>query len=371
MGALLHKFFEAAIDWFFRRRSPALQIMRIGLACLGLAFGAGFLWEVSLPWREGQIEITIDSAGGTPAIIVYLASCVGFGLILVGLIWEIVREREERRTLARKRVLVIEARGLRDTSGSPLIDAVPKDFDGHREQILLDLRQRVCDGRIVDPDAVVDRVKTLPHDLNRRLDGVDRSDVSLVYGGLAPVPLTFLTGILIDDEGAMTIMDWDRHAENWRALDDEDDGDRFEIVDSGLETGDTSEVALAVSVSYQIDLEGVRDVMGETPVVKMSLARGSPDCHWSDAKQRALGQQFLETAIMLGNSGVKRIHLFIAAQNSIVFRFGRLYDKRNLPELIVYQYERGAHPAYPWAVRMPTAGLRTPEVVDNRGTSSA
>jgi hypothetical protein len=60
---------------------------------------------------------------------------------------------------------------------------------------------------------------------------------------------------------------------------------------------------------------------------------------------------------------LKRIHVVMAAPNSVVFNFGRRYDKRNLPELVVYQYERGQQPAYPWGVLMPVAGYDRPQVL--------
>lgn len=41
---------------------------------------------------------------------------------------------------------------------------------------------------------------------------------------------------------------------------------------------------------------------------------------------------------------------------SVVFRFSQLYDKRNLPSMIVYQYERAGSPSYPWGVVMPVSG---------------
>lgn len=42
---------------------------------------------------------------------------------------------------------------------------------------------------------------------------------------------------------------------------------------------------------------------------------------------------------MLLGQGVEHIHLILASQNSIAFRFGQAYDKRNLPSVSVYQYE--------------------------------
>ena len=142
-----------------------------------------------------------------------------------------------------------------------------------------------------------------------------------------------------------------------------DDGKRFRV--GGLDNVPvgTKEVALAVSVSYGVNADDIRARLCDIPVVDLVLEDGSPNCHWSEKKQRALGKQFLEMAITLGNCGVRRIHLFLAAQNSIAFRFGRLYDKRNLPEVAVYQYKRSAVPPYPWSVLMPVCGIDRPTVI--------
>ena len=77
MNRLVEHFFRAAIDWLFRRRSPALLVMSIGFGCLALAVGTGWVLNVSLPWRESQLEINFNSVGGTPAIIIYLAAILG------------------------------------------------------------------------------------------------------------------------------------------------------------------------------------------------------------------------------------------------------------------------------------------------------
>lgn len=359
----LDHFFMALIEWIFRRKSPALIVMRVGLACLTLAFGAGWMLGVSFPFRDGEMDLRFDSAGGTPVILVYCAFALGTLLLAGGFVWEVVRYRDEQRRLARKKVIIIEARGLRDTSGTPLTAAVPRSIEGHRDQVLIDLRQRVKDGVIVEPRAALEKLVSLPTDIERRENGLDRRDITYVYGGLAPVPLTFLTGVLMDDEGAIVVMDWDRHIENWRALDGDDDGQRFSIIGLDAVSTDATDVALTISVSYSVDVFGVRQKVGSIPVVEMVLASGSPDCHWSEGKQKALGQQFLNTAIALGNQGVKRVHLFLAAQNTVAFRFGRLYDKRNLPEVTVYQYQREVVPPYPWGIRMPVGGVSQPEVV--------
>ena len=365
MRSTLIHFFTSLIDWIFRRPSPALLVFQLGLACLTLTIGAGWALHVSVPFRDGLLEIGFDSAGGTPMFVVYTTGVVALFLIGSGLIWEFSRYRVELRRLARMKVVVVETRGLRDVSGMPLLEAIPSSLEGHRDHVLVDIRQHVKDGEIVVPEVALEDLVSLPSDLRRRANGCDRRDLTLVYGGLSPVPFTFLTGVLIDDESAVLILDWDRHAEVWRRLDESDDGKRFRS--SGLDgvQRDTPEVALAVSVSYSVNTDDVRAKADEIPIVTLSLEGSSPDCHWSEHKQRALGAQFLDTVISLGNLGVRRIHLFLAAQNSVAFRFGRLYDKRNLPEVVVYQYLRAATPPYPWGVLMPVCGIVRPIITNS------
>ncbi|WP_448549844.1 SAVED domain-containing protein, partial [Xanthomonas translucens] len=86
-------------------------------------------------------------------------------------------------------------------------------------------------------------MKTWVHQAQK---GNERSDLTTVYGGLTAVPLTFLTGLLLDDEGDIVVMDWDRVASRWRLLDGQDDASRFEI--TGMEqAGAQREVVLAIS----------------------------------------------------------------------------------------------------------------------------
>ncbi len=86
---LLQHFIRSLIDWVFRRRSPALLIMQIGLACLALAFGAGWALDVSFPFQGGHIDVGLDSAGGTPIVLVWTAATIGLGRIGAGFVWRL------------------------------------------------------------------------------------------------------------------------------------------------------------------------------------------------------------------------------------------------------------------------------------------
>jgi hypothetical protein len=205
-------FLTSAINWIFRRRSRGLVLVRTGGLILTLLL-AGFVFSVSIPTPNGSAALTFDTNATTPATITYGAFLLACALIASGL----AMERADFKRLARKKVIVIEARGLRASPGTPLAAAVPDSVEGARDQLLLNLVQ--SDGDILSPGRVLDKIVSLPADLERRMQGLDREDLAVFYGGIAPVPFTFLTGVLLDDEAPITLMDWDRGLSAWRMLD--------------------------------------------------------------------------------------------------------------------------------------------------------
>ena len=333
-----------------RNRPPGLALVKYGGVMMGLAVSA---WAamISVSFDGKELGFRLGGEGDLPMPLLISALAMGLGLMVGGIWWCWWDVRQA----SRRRVIVVEVRGLRDWGGSPLADGVPREFKGQRVPVLIDLRQG-ADGVVLQPQAALEKLSGLSMQLTQLQGGTGRDETIVVYGGLASVPFTFLTGMLIDDEGPVVLMDWDRHAKRWRQLDEVDDGDRFE--ETGLNTivDGSREVALAVSVSYRVEVDAVRSKVAGVSLVQLTLPGGTADSHWSEDKQAALGERFFHTATALGNLGVRRIHLFLAAPNSVVFRFGQLYDRRNLPDVVVYQYEQRTDPPYPWGVRMPASG---------------
>lgn len=349
---MLSGLLRLAEKWIDLMRSRPIGVTLISFGCgLIVLLLGGWALTVGVSFDGGQLTFRLgDGDLTTPVhrlvLAIAFALIVGGGILLCS---NVLRDRK-------RRVIVVEVRGLRDWTGSPLVKAVPREIKGQRMAVPVDLRQKVKDGVIVEPGAALEKFGTLAGQVRLLEEGAGAGESTIVYGGLSPVPFTFLTGMVLDDEGGVVVLDWDRHDNRWRELNEPDDGARFEErgVDSVYEGAE--EVALVVSVSYRIGVLAVRCTVPELPVVELSLQPKGSETHWSATKQQMLGKEFLQTAMRLGDLGVMRLHLFLAAPNSVVFRFGRLYDRRNLPELIVYQYEQGQKPPYPWGVQMPASG---------------
>jgi hypothetical protein len=347
----LNNFFEGAIDWLWRKRSTGLTLIRISIPVLLVLLGMSLTMKVIIPTSSGTIQFSLDMSQGNPAYLIIISLILDVILIGVGIVLLIIEER----SLGKKRAVAVELRGLRDTTGDPLKDKIPRKIQGRREQILVNIRR--SDGCILDPENALQQVVHLPTSIAHFEAGADRSDMAYVAGGLAPVPFSFLLGVLLDDEGGLTLMDWDRKGDYWRSLDSQDDGDRFTVI--GMEQiGHAEEIVVSISVSYQTNMPAIIQTFAGQPIVSLTLPELSTDGHWSEEKQSALAQKFFDTMRALCGTGVKRVNLVLAAPNSIVIRFGRIYDKRNLPALTVWQYENGQIPTYPWGVSMPVSGNR-------------
>jgi len=330
--------------------NTCVKLLSIGSALIITAIGGDKIIAVK---AFDYIDFTFSSKdAGITTSIVNLVILFGFILCLLG-IFCIVKQHKIN---SNKKIIVLEQRGLRDTSGIPLDRAIPNIYSGRRDLIVNDIRERIKDGFVTDPDEALKKVKTIPHILREHQNGLNRSEVLLAYGGLMPIPFTFLTGMYFDDEGSVLVLDWDRDAEKWSLLDRKDDKQNFKVAGLEIPKGST-EIILTVSVSYQVDLAAVQKTLPGLHVVQLSLINFNVNSHWSKEKQKRLKKQFREVISQLTDKNVKKIHLFISAQNSVVFNFGRSYDKRNYPLLNVYQYERSSTPPHPWAVSMPTHGI--------------
>ncbi|MFT6091859.1 SAVED domain-containing protein [Sulfitobacter sp.] len=352
------------IDWWFRVATIERYLIGSGLALLLGVYGSAaaiiiFLRLVLGVAPEGLVKETIE----TLDVVI-----LGFALLLIGtgVALAVVRFFGEARMRSKKRNVVIEARGLRDDDGKALADTIRNAHEGAVISVLLNLRNKL-DGEIIKPDKAVDEIMVMHRHLNQTCEDGDRNDLKTFYGGLAPVPYTFLTGVLLDDEGAIITYDWDRVQETWRKVDDNDDGRSF-IVEGLDAIWDVAEVVVALAFSYPVNDDDLNTTF-TLPEVTLTLDGMSSDGHWSQQKQNRLAQEFFEVAKQLSGRGVQRIHLVLAAPNSVVFTFGRRYDKRNLPGIVVYQYQRGKKPAYPWGILMPVAGVERAKVFHSLGSA--
>lgn len=361
------RFLEGLINFIFRLPTWPSRMFRAGVTLILAGLGVGGL-AGDLSWIDADriLRLAVQADGG--GLSVYwsqIAVFLGVLLVLVGVVLGVQDHVDDRKQLGKQSVVVLEHRGLHQTVDTPLTSFVPKRLKGRVDAIPIDHRQSTLTSRITSPEDALSQISGLRQQLRQKRDSAGPENVKLVYGGMAPVPLTFLAGMMVGNESSLTLMDWDRFAGEWRELDGADDGDRFIVSGHDGLQDETPEVALAIAVSYPSDADGIRATVGDMPLIRLALNNLSTTVHWSADKQSAMAQAFTDLLGNLMAKGVVRVHLFIAAPNSVVFTLGRHLDDRLHPDMLVYQYERSASPPFPWAVQMPNHGRRTAQIVEN------
>lgn len=185
----------------------------------------------------------------------------------------------------------------------------------------------------------------------------------LYYGGLMSVPFTFYTGMELDDRYPITVFDYDRRDGRWKEIKDiinSEFSPNISIENNGNNSGNS---IISIGVSYPLNENEIRNNFPDYPISKISIDPININNHWNISFQKKLQEKFFKLAQELGASGTKTIHLILSAQNSVSFNLGRCYDNRNLPEIIVYQYEKGNKIKYPWGVKMKTSGIQKAEII--------
>ena len=269
MNESIKRNLDRVVEWATRERNIERKFLVAGAICLApLGWGFG----VSLVTRIYGRDVTISALPSLPEAIQWSLALVGALLMTAGALIGVARYFHERTDHDRRRVFVIEQRGLRDTTDTPLINAVPSTLRGRRQSVTVDLRDRIKDGVVTNPDSALERVTGLPRVLEHMRGNVGPTDISIVYGGLSPVPFTFLAGLLLDDESRITLMDWDRNSNLWRTINGEDDGASFAISGFDQIHAGCKDVAIAVSVSYLIDANSVQKATPGAPVIELQLS---------------------------------------------------------------------------------------------------
>jgi hypothetical protein len=349
---LVHIVITRLLDWFTRTRSVGITFLRYGTALLIATAGTDFVIQIARQAKEDGWSFSFGTGQGLPLWFTLVLAGAGLILIVIGVIVLVSEHWRERR----RRLVVIEMRGLHASPDSPAVDKVVPAFRGDRRHLLLDFRPQGQDAR-VSPDYLLERVTSMKGTLQSLVDGADKRDVQVAIGGMAAVPALFLAGMIIDDESLVHLYDWDRSAKCWRAIDGPDDFVRFLPIEELPPAGAASEAVLVVEASYTVNQKDIAASFPISwPVVRLRIDMPLADRFWSEQKQAALAVQFRDAVQQLSAIGISRLHLVVAAPASLSVRLGMCYDRRLFPDAVVYQFEKGLSKPYPWGLQMPTVG---------------
>lgn len=359
---LIWLFCSKFIEWAFRKRGIARTLIAAGISLIVVAMGVNWAGKLLYKDEARSLDVSVNTTDAFPSWVSWSLLVLGLLLLVAGVAFAVWDAWREARASQRCRVVVVEVRGLHSSPDSPLENA-KISAPGVRQTALIDFRP-ASEQELVNPEAALERILALKPTITALSKGANRSDISIVAGGLAPVPTLVLIGAILDDESQLTVFDWDRSIGDWRETNQVDDGVRLRTLNAPTFGPDDSEAVLAVSASYEIRVEDLDAKFPSLPrLVLSSPPPLTADRFWSLEKQSAYVVTIRDAIQQLTAAGVKRIHMVLAAPSSLSLRIGRAYDRRLSAELVVYQYERRLARPYPWGILLPSASVPVPSVV--------
>ena len=349
---MIKKIIFMFLEYLFRRKNMSALILKSGVV---LVAGPTILLTLNIPLESIHpylSKLEIEYGGYS------LSNIIGFILITVSVVWAFI---DETRKNAKTKFALYQS-GLISILEESIISELSKKAKANVPITKVNIQKYVSNFQIVDPNGAL---KEVNDGLYRFIKSVQDSqfESDLYYAGLISVPFSFYTGMELDDKYNITIFDYNRIKGRWFEISKKIDSDnKITIDDKGHYNGNS---LVIIGCSYPVNYDEVKDSFPNYPISCINISNVNPNNHWDKDFHSNLQQSFLELIQKLSAKGVRTIHLILAAQNSISFNLGRVYDNRNLPEIIVYQYEKGAENKYPWGLKMRTSGVPEAEIINN------
>ena len=377
MKGLLHKIIDTIHDsfQFYVRtrfiRSPGSSAITAGLAIILVLSSANIVGELSIntPWL-----MFVGSIASTkiPDNCEYVLWAVALGLIVFGAYWNFrmahLQRKREVEENDHKVVLVVQVDAYNEVIPPPLSSAVPAEIKGRRIPILIRKRDALVGGNSLQE--TVDEVMHTKRQLLQHAGGRDLDDISVCVGGLAPVPLLFVLGNVLEDDRPIHWADLQRREQRWVWSHEGVPAQIWELPKP--DTISSGEVVLKSGITYQIADEDVARAFPNLSVVKWEPVDKLFQAVIDEPSCRAICDEFKALMHLLLAHGVKRVHFLLACSSALTMRLGSVLDPRNMPEVIVYQYERNSELVYTWGLGIHVhEGRKSPIVIDRRKPVSA
>ena len=347
--------FWKILEWITRPKNTVFVIGRIFFAG---GFGGGILFNslyLKHSTNDGTITELNFSTDQLPILI--QNSLWGFGFIgATILMYEVCHSIKDRN---KKFIIGVEHIGLKKRIATSLSSSLKKG-----DAVPIDLTDCYENDKVSNPKkALYLTIVGIESILKSKAAEIGSNEITIVYGGMAPVGLGFLAGYLMPNTYHFEVWDYNRNAKdgkNWYKIEGYSDANR-PIVDFSHYAQD-KDVCLLMSISHPVSISQVRSKVSYPSYIGIKLPDIKYDSMSSIEKLKDFENEFAELLKSLAADGTERVHIFCAAQSSFNFSMGRQIT-RNHPAIIVYEYDISRPEKYPWGVLLNTKDNSSPAIV--------
>lgn len=372
MKHILHKMIDTFGDilrLYIKARyikSPGGIAITCGFTILGLLLGNNFIGflKINIPHIEFAASV---NASGIPEYLETILYCLSISLIILGILWILYTDWKQRNRDAeendRKIVFVVQIDAYSNVIQLPLAQSIPAEIKGRRIPILIEKRDALLGGKSLNETA--EDVLNVERTLNQYASGHNLADISVCAGGLAPVPFLFLLGNVLEDERLIHWAELDSNRNCWAWSQD-----GIQVQPWSLPTLNSTlpdEIVLKSGITYSIADKDVASAFSILPVVNWEPADKLFRMILDEQSCQDICAQFKALMCQLKEQGVKRIHYLLACSTALTMRLGSVLDPRNMPEVIVYQYEKNSDLIYTWGLGVKVhEGRKSVILIDRR-----
>lgn len=347
-------------------RNPGSAAISAGLFILVLLSSANYAAKIGVNLAWLKVDATA-STQSTPPVWEYSFFGLALFLIVSGTFWlfhcahrQNKRDDEEN---DRKVVLCVQFDAYNEVLPALLTSAVPAEIKGKRILILLHKRDALVGGDGIQD--VADEVMYIKKSLLQHAGGLSLSDISVCAGGLAPVPFLFMLGNVLEDDRQISWAEWERKRGQWLWSSDGTSVPAWDI--PTLDSIQTSDVVLRSGITYPITDKDVSKAFPSHEVVVWEPKENLFQVVFDEASCIAICDEFKNLLRLLSSKGVKRVHFLLACSTALTMRLGSVLDPRNMPDVIVYQYEKSSDLIYIWGLGIQShEGKKSRIFIDRR-----
>lgn len=355
MKSIFHRFIETIADvirLYIRTRyvrNPGSVAITTGLFILALLLSTNYAVKIGVYLTWLHVGATASTQSTSP---VWEFAFFGLAMLLIvsGATWlfqcahrQNKREAEEN---DRKVVLCVQFDAYNEVIPALLTAAVPTEIKGKRIPILIQKRDALVGGHGIQD--VADEVMHIKKSLLQHAGGRDLNDITVCAGGIAPVPFLFMLGNVLEDDRPVNWAEWERNSGRWLWSKDGTSVPAWDI--PTLDAIQTSEVVLRSGITYPIAAGDVSRAFPNHDVVVWEPTEKLFQIVLDEACCIVICNEFKKLLCQLNSKGVKRVHFLLACSTALTMRLGSVLDPRNMPDVIVYQYEKSSDLLYTWGL---------------------
>nr|WP_165661917.1 SAVED domain-containing protein [Oceanimonas sp. MB9] len=334
---------DAYVRWCTRPKSKLMVAGRslVSIGVIGLIGVTAFKFTYAAP-DGSQLKFSVQESDLPLYITAVLLSITALGIVLI-IIDAIIFIKDSKEA----NNILVEHIALYPPLSTSFASTVTKAY-GRVTSNKIDISKYYEGGVLSKPEDAINNTHVLLESaLTAHSNATGNSKAVVHYGGTPPVSFGFYAGYLVGNTTKVVLWDYERNAGLWHPLDRGFDDNRPLICFDEYQEN-SNEVALLMSISFDVD-NVARACAPTKSLVTITMPEIHHDNMSSLSKLNDFLVEFRKLLNRLSRDGVKRVHVYCAAQASFNFSVGQQITK-NHPSFVVYEYVHSSENKYPWGL---------------------